>query len=358
MADTDNPAPADQQSAWPEDPPGLPPMSPARRGPFGSIKAGARMTYVWASFILVQPGMYILSIVPAILVAGVVMGVYMVSGGVDPATITPEALPPDLELLLIAVASIVQFPVWALMVIAWIKGFERRSLASAGFRGPNPLRRYGLGFALGVAAVVFLGIFGSFVETPAEVVIEDPNLGRLLSPAWILVFVCAVTFFLIQGSCEEIAFRGWMMSSIAARRGLAMGVVLNTILFGSFHFHVFASGIAGGFASILAITCVGLFMSLWAVYDRSIIGVCGAHGAFNASAVVIGLLGGAAQSPEAGPLEVLMQTIEEATALDGEASVATGLVQLAVFAAFSGVTLWLILRRPPVVEEGEEAKVF
>ena len=372
MADSDDDA---RGQAWPEGPDGrnpaarktpaaaasaIPvetkerPLSPARQGPFGEIAAGARLTAGWAT-IPVQLLIYFVSIVPAVIVVIPVMALYVINSGVDPSTLDPNALPEDMYLTLLVVLSVVQFPVWALLVILLVRGFERRSLASAGFRGPNVLGRYGAGFALGVAAVLVLTVFAAFVQPPdlsgefaaatgfSEV--EDPNLGRLLTGPWLLLMFCAVAFFLVQGSCEEIAFRGWMMSTLAARWGLGAAIAVNTIVFGSLHVHLFASGLVPGLFSIAAVTCVGLFMSLWAVYDRSLAGVCGAHGAFNATSVVLGIIAFAAASPEAGPAEVLLDTIEQATATDGEASIAGGLLQLLVFAAFSGFAWWLIMRR-------------
>jgi membrane protease YdiL (CAAX protease family) len=314
---------------------------PPREGPFGPVAANARLTYVWASP-LAQIGMYLVSIVPAVIVAVIVMVPVVLSGSI---AIDADAsmLPAELELPLLVTLVVVQFPAWALLVIAWVRGFERRSLASAGFQGPRALRKYGIGLAVGVGIAVALALLSPLVEPGELSEVSGFSLSHVLTGPWLLMMLGVVAVFLVQGSCEEIAFRGWMLSAVAARRGVMAGVLMNTIVFGVLHVHVFMSGVVVGFAAIVAISCVGLFLSLWAVSERSIAGVCGAHGAFNATLVLIGMAGLAGTNPDATPGEVLLQVIREATAQDGSASLPGALLQLAVFAGLSALVwrLWL-----------------
>jgi membrane protease YdiL (CAAX protease family) len=349
------------------------------------------VTYAWAT-----PGaqllMYIGSAIPALIVATIVaIPLVIASGG---AVGADGAIPPQLELTMLLTAIVVQFPAWILFVVLWVRLFERRSLASAGFRGPQPVRQYLVGLAAGVGVAVALAALSPFVQPPPELDAEivDFDLSRLLAADWLLTMVGVTGMFLLQGAGEEVACRGWMMSAVAARRGLVTGIWVNVLVFASLHIQLFREdmtevgalfvaalvvvtftgwlgrwGLIGslavcalglvsvpwsltvddlifGIVGMSAIACVGLFLSLWAVAERSIAGVCGVHGAFNATIVVFGLAAGAATDPEASPGKVLLDTIKAATALSGEANVTRTLVQLGLFAALSAL-VWQRLRR-------------
>jgi len=299
--------------ATPQPAPSGPVQSSEREGIYGPIAAGARLTYGWAT-VPAQVAMYLVSVVPVFVILAIFAVVATVGGA---APVSPDGvMSSDFMLTTLIVTVAIQIPVWALFVILWVRGFERRSLASAGFRGPNALKRYGVGMLVGVAAAGVLLLVAPLVVTSPVDAPEVFDVSRLATPEWLALFVGVVAIFLVQGACEEIAFRGWMMSTVSARWGVAAGVFTNTVLFGLLHLHVFATGVISGSAAITAITCVGLFMSLWALMDRSIAGVCGVHGAFNATLVVLGMIGVAALDPNAGPGDVLLQTLNEATGLD------------------------------------------
>ncbi len=318
--------------------------TPEREGVYAPIAAGSRVTYVWATPIA-QIGMYLVSVVPALIVAvAVIVPVMVASGGAMP---TDGTLPAEVELPALVTALAVQFPVWALFIVIWVKGFERRSLASAGFRGPRVLQQYGVGLAVGLGIAVLLALLSPLVDPAVvEETGEALDFARVLQPDWLVMLTGVLALFLVQGACEEIAFRGWMLSAVAARRGVIAGIVMNIVVFGALHAHVFASGLIPGGAAIVALTCVGLFLSLWAVAERSLAGVCGIHGAFNATIVLVGMVVSGAADPEATPGQVLLDTIREATALEGDSSSAGALLQLAVFAGLSFlVWRWLSARR-------------
>jgi membrane protease YdiL (CAAX protease family) len=286
--------------------------------------------------------MYLLSAAPALILAAIPVIIIAASGGAPVGE--GGAIDPAVELPTLVIAILAQFPAWAALVIAWVVSFERRSLATAGFRGPGALGKYGLGLAVGLGIALALAIASPFVDPSAAMDTTDFDVSHLARPEWLVMLGGVVLMFLMQGACEEIAFRGWMMSSVAARWGLVGGVAMNIGTFGLFHIHVFASGLVAGGAAILALTVVGLFLSLWAIQERSIAGVCGVHGAFNAAIVVLGMVGTAGADPEASPGDVLLQTIREATALSGDGSAAGAMLQLLVFAALSGL-VWLRIRR-------------
>jgi len=86
--------------------------------------------------------------------------------------------------------------------------------------------------------------------------------------------------FIIQGSTEEILFRGWLMQLIASRHGLWIAVIANSALFALAH----AGNIEPSkelFVGLANIVLFGLFISLYAVREGSLWGVCGWHAAWN-----------------------------------------------------------------------------
>jgi len=328
---------SDVEAATPQPSASAPAPSPEREGIYGPIAAGARLTFAWATP-FAQLALFLASVVPLLIILVVLMVVVTVGGD---APVSPDNF--TLTTLIATIA--VQIPVWGLLVMLWVRGFERRSLASAGFRGPNALGRYGVGVLVGFASAAVLLFGAPFVVTAAGDAPEMYDVSRLLTLPWLMMMAGVVAIFMVQGACEEIAFRGWMMSTVAARWGVAAGVLVNTISFGLFHVHVFATGFVSGAVAITAITCVGLFMSLWALMGRSIAGVCGAHGAFNATLVVVGIIGVAALDPNAGPHDVLLQTLNEATGMEGDGQIGGPLLQLGVFGSLSALLGWRLMRR-------------
>lgn len=313
---------------------------PERQGPFGPVGPGARLTFVWASPIA-QIVMHVVALVPAIILFAIALVPIVAATGLQPNT---DGTLGDFEIIAIMIVAAIQFPVWALFAILWTRGFERRSLASAGVRGPSfTLRNYGIGLAVGFVIAAALTAFSPFIEPAAVGELAPLDASRFLGAGWLLTFAGVIVFFLIQSACEEIAFRGWMMSSIAARRGLVMAVAVNTITFGLMHIQYFAFGLVTGTLSVVAVGCVGLFLSVWAIRERSVAGVCGIHGAFNTTGIIISLVAMAATDPDATAWNVLTGTIRQATALEGEGSSAGAVLQIVLFAA-PAIWLWTRLR--------------
>jgi hypothetical protein len=86
--------------------------------------------------------------------------------------------------------------------------------------------------------------------------------------------------FIIQGSSEELLFRGWLMQLIASRHGLWIAVVANSALFALAH----AGNIEPSnelYVGLANIVLFGLFISLYAIREGSLWGVCGWHAAWN-----------------------------------------------------------------------------
>lgn len=165
----------------------------------------------------------------------------------------------------------------AAITIGWVILFERRSVREIGFNGKG-LMRFARGYAVGLAFLVAVvgiiwGLGGYSVAGPGA--FQTPALGAALIPIIVLLLG-----FIVQGSTEEIIFRGWLMQVIASRHGLWVGVILNSLLFALVH----GANIPPSrelFLGLANIALFGLFITLYAAREGSLWGACGWHGAWN-----------------------------------------------------------------------------
>jgi membrane protease YdiL (CAAX protease family)/SAM-dependent methyltransferase len=165
------------------------------------------------------------------------------------------------------------FAATAMLVFLWVVIFERRSLDSIGLNARG-LFRFGRGYACGLGLLALIvgliwAVGGYQVEAAGSV-----NVTALIPVAWLLIG------FIIQGSTEEIVFRGWFMSLLASRHGLVLAIALNSAIFGLLHAGniEWSRELMFGLANIVL---VGVFLSLYAAREGSLWGVCGWHAAWN-----------------------------------------------------------------------------
>lgn len=216
-------------------------------------------------------------------IAAIVLGlVFMVAGEVGayfPAVATGFVVPggggdgwPQMAYQLGAA-----FGLTSLLVLLWAGLFERRGPSTLGLNAKGPmrfLRGYLIGLAfLAVVVGVIWGTGGYVVEGAGA--FGSAAVGAALLPIGLLLLG-----FIIQGSTEEILFRGWLMQLIASRHGLWIAVIANSALFALAH----AGNIEPSkelFVGLANIVLFGLFISLYAVREGSLWGVCGWHAAWN-----------------------------------------------------------------------------
>ena len=87
-----------------------------------------------------------------------------------------------------------------------------------------------------------------------------------------ILLVC----FALQSSMEELLFRGWMLSAIAAKFGLVVAVVLSSLAFNLMHFDSRANWIF-----VTNVFLFAVFASCWAIRTGNVWGVMGWHGGWN-----------------------------------------------------------------------------
>ena len=167
---------------------------------------------------------------------------------------------------------VIIFSLFLAVTLIWTLLVERRSLASIGLglkgAGVKALRGWGIG-AVMILVLTGLGVVsgGYEIEGVAPAFAEPQALG---------VIALVLAAFLIQGGTEEAVFRGWLLSAFALRRGLRAAMLASVLLFALGHFSPDASWIAH-----LNIMLFGLFAALWAVREKSVVGVAAWHGGWN-----------------------------------------------------------------------------
>ncbi len=170
----------------------------------------------------------------------------------------------------------VMFGASALAMMLWVRFVENRPLASMGIRKQAALKRFARGVLLGLAfnTVVVFTIYalGGYELKAIAPALHVPGAVGALG----LFFLG----FVVQGSSEEVMMRGWVLSAMAARFGLVAAIVVNAVVFAALHLgnegldHI-------NWIAMLNIVLVGLFLSLYAVREGSLLGVFGWHAAWN-----------------------------------------------------------------------------
>jgi membrane protease YdiL (CAAX protease family) len=216
-------------------------------------------------------------------IAAIVLGVVFMVGGqvgallpaVRAGFITPGGGAdgwPQLAYELVAA-----FGLGSVLVLLWVWLFERRGPTALGLNSRGPMRflrgyLLGLGFLTTVVGVIWIS--GGYVVEGAGA-FGSAAVGAALLPIGVLMLG-----FIVQGTSEEILFRGWLMQLIASRHGLWLAVIANSVLFALAHAGNIepSKELAVGLANIVLF---GLFISLYAVREGSLWGVCGWHAAWN-----------------------------------------------------------------------------
>ncbi|MFW6299649.1 MAG: CPBP family intramembrane glutamic endopeptidase [Oceanicaulis sp.] len=282
---------------------------------------GARRTYGWAALALTLVGFAVSGVV--IVAGSAVYSAALAAGGASQLQIQQSLQANTLTVLLPMLLA--QFLVWGGLTLVWVRLFERRPLATIGL-GPGAGPRYlaGIGFgAILVTAIAGAALaLGAAPETTPE-----PAAGAAAGfpPAGAVIAVllgCSV--FLVQGAAEEIVFRGWLMSTLAARWGVAAAVMASSLLFMVFHSHVFVSGFAFGLVALLGLGLTGIAFALLCVLTRSVWEAVAGHGAFNAAAVGVPTLALLFEDPTLSADAAFADVFARATGMAGPESTSVG----------------------------------
>jgi uncharacterized protein len=165
------------------------------------------------------------------------------------------------------------FAALGLVVLAWARFVERRSLATLGLvsfeRTTTFLRGHLLGMAMVCVVVAGIWLAGGFVES---------GFGRALRwPSGLMNASLLLVCFAVQSSVEEIFFRGWLLSAIAYKFGVPLAVGLSSLVFTFLHYE----GAGQPWLFTVNTLLFALFACVWALRAGSVWGVMGFHSSWN-----------------------------------------------------------------------------
>ena len=176
----------------------------------------------------------------------------------------------DLLSLLITLFS---FAFISLLVFFRVKVIEKRSLSSIGFNKNNWLKKYSLGFLIGLVMmsiiVLILLLFGYITVEKNPI---QPVGVSAISSVLVMLFG-----WIIQGATEEIVTRGWLLNVLSTKYNIGVGLLISSTLFGLMHL----TNPNVNYIAVINIIFVGLFYGLYVIKTNDLWSVCGMHSAWN-----------------------------------------------------------------------------
>ena len=176
----------------------------------------------------------------------------------------------DLLSLLITLFS---FAFISLLVFFRVKVIEKRSFSSIGFNKNNWLKKYSLGFLIGLAmmSIIVLILFPFGYITVEKNPIQPVGISAIAS---VLVILLG---WIIQGATEEIVTRGWLLNVLSTKYNIGVGLLISSTLFGLMHL----TSPNVNYIAVINIILVGLFYGLYVIKTNDLWAVCGMHSAWN-----------------------------------------------------------------------------
>lgn len=176
----------------------------------------------------------------------------------------------DLLSLLITLFS---FAFISLLIFFRVKVIEKRSLSSIGFNKNNWLKKYSLGFLIGLVMMsIIVLILLSFGYITVEKNPIQPVGVSAISSVLVILFG-----WIIQGATEEIVTRGWLLNVLSSKYNIGFGLLISSTLFGLMHL----TNPNVNYIAVINIIFVGLFYGLYVIKTNDLWSVCGMHSAWN-----------------------------------------------------------------------------
>ena len=167
---------------------------------------------------------------------------------------------------------LVSFIGFGLLVLAWVRWVEKRSLLSVGFGGEQRLRKFLIGLAIGIA---MMGAIVMAIALSGGYRVGDlaPAFASPVALGWIALLLAC---FAVQASVEEFVFRGWLFSTVMRRWNTTAAFILTSAAFTFLHFSPRTPML------MLAMTFVfSIFTCAWVRRSNSLWGVMGWHTGWN-----------------------------------------------------------------------------
>ena len=164
----------------------------------------------------------------------------------------------------------------AIILLFFVKYFEKTTLDYFGFSKENNLVAFKVG--LGLAILSLVGIVG--------ILLMSNNISLTLSKDLkIGIIIILVILVLMQGFLEEIVFRGYLMTRLAAKKGKWLAILLSSIFYLVFRM----SNPSSSKLDLINIFLISIVMSLLYWYFDNILVIAIFHAFWNCiSGVVFG----------------------------------------------------------------------
>lgn len=175
--------------------------------------------------------------------------------------------------LLSLLITLFSFAFISLLIFFRVKVIEKRSLSSIGFNKNNWLKKYSLGFLIGLVMmsiiVLILLLFGYITVEKNPI---QPVGVSAISSVLVILFG-----WIIQGATEEIVTRGWLLNVLSTKYNIGVGLLISSTLFGLMHL----TNPNVNYIAVINIILVGLFYGLYVIKTNDLWAVCGMHSAWN-----------------------------------------------------------------------------
>jgi hypothetical protein len=177
-----------------------------------------------------------------------------------------------LSALALAPALMVGYGLRMALLWGWIARYEGRGFRTFGFERTAGATRFLRGFLLGL--VLFSAVTAVLVATGlARPERGTASMQGLAALGGVLIMLVG---WLVQGSAEEVMFRGFLLQSFGARRLVWLGVAVQAVLFAAGHVSAWGSPVA-----LLNLVLFAVFAAAYALREGGLWGVCGFHVAWN-----------------------------------------------------------------------------
>lgn len=175
--------------------------------------------------------------------------------------------------LLLLLLNLLTFATISSLVFFRVKVIERRNLSSIGLNKNNWLKKYLLGFFIGLVMMsIIVLILLSFGYITIEKNPIQPVGVSAISSVLVILFG-----WIIQGATEEIVTRGWLLNVLSNKYSIGVGLLISSTLFGLMHL----SNPNVNYIAVINIILVGLFYGLYVIKTNDLWAVCGMHTAWN-----------------------------------------------------------------------------
>jgi membrane protease YdiL (CAAX protease family) len=156
--------------------------------------------------------------------------------------------------------------IFILFIIIEVRFIEKRPLCTIGLSRKRFLLKYIIGFGVG-ALLLAVHVLPDFIANWSNIVFIG------FKPAVILFLIA----FIIQTACEEVMFRGYLLTAFGNKIGMLWAVMLSSLLFALMH-------IFNGDMTVLSginLFAIGALLGFYVIRTNNIWGAFGIHAAWN-----------------------------------------------------------------------------